>query len=501
MPETLNPDGTPVHLGDVLLSTPGLTGQAELYFPGVPGMRGPQETARQFADALAAADFSEQLSVEITDQAELNLNGGTRAGGGGDDIEVQVPGPGAGFAQVLLYTAEDGTQTWHLPDDIPASAHAVATRGMDSRTYHVPRTVMAVPAAGPGTRGLVFAVGKKVLTVLLFPLLEKGAEFAADKIAERWEATHRPYRLRTFTPDDYATPDGRELGDADWAALGSGRALLFVHGTFSRAHTGFGRVPPAVMTELHKRYGGRVFAFDHPTLASSPTDNARWLAKALPSGLPIDADLITHSRGGLVAREICEYGDQLGLSGRLNVQRVVMVGSPNAGTALAAVTHWKTFIDRVTNLLQFVPDNPVTDTMGAVLTLLKHVVLGAVSGLDGLMSMDPGGSYLRTRLNPPAVSHGRYFAVASDYDPGPGTPLFQVARDGLTDLVFGLAQNDLIVPTKGVYTVPGAGGFPILAPLVFSPSAQVEHTGYMAQEPFTSQLLDWLAPPSQDGAQ
>jgi hypothetical protein len=44
MAETLNPDDTPIYLGDVLLSTPGLTGQAELYFPGVPGMRGPEET-------------------------------------------------------------------------------------------------------------------------------------------------------------------------------------------------------------------------------------------------------------------------------------------------------------------------------------------------------------------------------------------------------------------------------------------------------------------------
>jgi hypothetical protein len=495
MAETLNPDGTPIYLGNIALSTPGLTGEAELYLPGVSGMRAPQETAQQFADALAATEFSEQFTVEITGQTELNANGGTRAGGGGDNIAIQVPGPGTGFAQVLLYTAEDGTQTWHLPDDIPAEAAAVRTRGADSRTYHIPRAVMPAADGAQRTRGLVFAVGKKVLKVLVFPLVEKGMEFVAAKVAERWEATHRPYRLRTFTPGDYTAADGRELGDADWAALGSGRALLFVHGTFSRAHTGFGRLPRAVMTELHERYAGRVFAFDHPTLASSPTDNARWLAKALPSGLRIDADVITHSRGGLVAREICEYADQLGLSGRLDVQRLVMVAAPNAGTALAAVSHWKTFIDRVTNLLQFVPDNPVTDTMDAVLTVLKHVVLGAVSGLDGLMSMDPGGSYLRTRLNPPAaLPHGRYFAVASDYRPPPGSPLLQVARDGLTDLVFGLEQNDLIVPTDGVFAVPGAHGFPIPAPLVFAPAAGVEHTSYMAQEPFTSQLLGWLAP-------
>ncbi len=154
---------------------------------------------------------------------------------------------------------------------------------------------------------------------------------------------------------------------------------------------------------------------------------------------------------------------------------------------------WKSYIDRITNVLQFLPDNPVTDTMDAVLTLLKHVALGAVRGLDGLTSMDPSGSYLRTRLNPSTVlPHGQYFAVASNYEPPPGSPLWRVARDDVTDLVFGLAQNDLIVPTDGVYTVPGAGGFPILAPLVFPADAGVEHSGYWARGPFTSQLLQWL---------
>jgi hypothetical protein len=492
MPETLSPDGTPVYLGDVVLGTPGLTGQAELYWPDVNGMRGPQETSGQFDDALAAAGFTEQLTVEITGQAELDLNGGTRAGGGGDDITVEVPGPGTQFAQVVLYTAEDGTQTWHLPEDIPVSL--VRTRGGDSRSYRIPRAVMAPPAGGPPSRGLVTATGKKVLQFFVFRLFDKGVAIAANRIAAHWEDTHRPYRLRTFTHSEYSTPDGRDLGDADWNALASGPALLFIHGTFSRSYTGFGHLPPTVMAKLHELYGGRVFAFDHPTMATSPTDNVRWLAKTLPAGQRIEADVITHSRGGLVAREICEYGDQLDLAGRLDVRRLVMVAAPNAGTALAAVTHWKTLVDRMTNILQFVPDNPVTDTMAAVLTLLKHVALGAVDGLDGLTAMDPDGSYLHTRLNQKtALSGGQYFAVASDYQPPQGSPLLRVARDGVTDLVFGLRENDLVVPTDGVSMGPEAGGFPILDPLVFPATAGVEHSTYMGQEPFTSQLLQWLA--------
>ncbi len=333
-----------------------------------------------------------------------------------------------------------------------------------------------------------------MLQFFVFRLFDKGVEIAANRIAAHWENTHRPYRIRTFTPGDYATAGGRDLGDADWNALTAGTALLFIHGTFSRSYTGFGHLPPAVLGQLHQLYGGRVFAFDHPTMATSPTDNVRWLAQCLPAGLRVEADIITHSRGGLVAREICEYGGQLGLAGRLGVRRLVMVAAPNAGTALAAVTHWKTLVDRMTNILQFVPDNPVTDTMAAVLTLLKHVVLGAVDGLDGLTAMDPDGSYLHTRLNQKsALARGRYFAVASDYQPPAGSPLSRVARDGLTDLVFGLRENDLVVPTDGAYAGPDAGGFPILEPLVFPAAAGVEHSSYMGQEPFTSQLLRWLS--------
>jgi len=406
---------------------------------------------------------------------------------------LQVPGPGSGFGQVLLYTAEDGTQTWHLPEDVPAQGEAVAARGAERRTYRVPRMISPVPTDDPGTRGLIAAIGKKLLKVLAFRLIEEAGEFVAERIAARWEARNRPHRLRSFTPQDFST-SGRELGPDDWAHLASGPALLFVHGTFSRTDAGFGRLPTELVTQLHERYQGRVFAFDHPTLATSPTDNARWLAGQLPAGLSFQVDVVAHSRGGLVARELGEHGPELGLD-RFALRRLVMVGTPNAGTALADVANWTGYLNRMTNLLQFVPDNPVTDTMDAVLTLLKHVALGAVRGLDGLTAMDPKGDYLVGRLNQPAgrATSGEYLAVASDYQPPAGSPLLRVARNGVTDLVFGADGNDLVVPTDGVFTVPGAIGFPIATVLNLPPVAAVDHTSYMANQSFGASLLEWLA--------
>ena len=100
-----------------------------------------------------------------------------------------------------------------------------------------------------------------------------------------------------------STRSRRRLNAGDWARLGAGRALLFVHGTFSSCDA-FHDLPPAVMEELSARYGGRLFAFDHPTLSDDPAANAEYLLAQLPAGTSLTVDIVCHSRGGLVAREI-----------------------------------------------------------------------------------------------------------------------------------------------------------------------------------------------------
>ena len=52
-----------------------------------------------------------------------------------------------------------------------------------------------------------------------------------------------------------------------------------VHGMFSLENTGFGALPKAFVAELHRRYQGRVFAFDHFTLSEDPRENVDWLLR------------------------------------------------------------------------------------------------------------------------------------------------------------------------------------------------------------------------------
>src|SRR3954449_10726860 len=106
MAEQLRPEGIPVVVGEVVITSPGLTGEVEVYTPGGEGMRGAEQATGDFREALALAGMGEQLSVVVSRHAELGPSDGTRGTGGGDDIVVEVPAPGDGNGQLLLYAAE-----------------------------------------------------------------------------------------------------------------------------------------------------------------------------------------------------------------------------------------------------------------------------------------------------------------------------------------------------------------------------------------------------------
>ena len=486
MPEQLNPEGIPVTVGAVVIQSPGLSGEVEVHLPGTAGMRGEEQSTLDLQESLAIAGMDEQFSVVISRHAELSPATGTRASGGSDDIVVDVPAPGDGNGQVLLYAAEDGSLSWHLPEDVAPAE--VPSRGGERRSYRVPRAVVAPDEREPtGHRGLLGAVGNKVLKVLVFPLIDPVLGRVGDFFASRWERGHRLNRVRWMGVDDYARPTTSSFGPADWDRLGEGRALLLVHGTFSTAHGGFGALPRATMEALHDRYDGRVAAFDHHSVSVSPKENVDLFSSLVPTGVTLELDIVTHSRGGLVGRELAAVDD-------VDLRGMVQVAAPNAGTVLADRKHLSDLLDRLTNLAQFVPDNGVTDTVGLVLAVVKQLAVGAVGGLDGITCMEPGGGYLKALNTRPALSCA-VSVIAADYEPPRGAPLARVARDGATDLVFRTDANDLVVPTTGSYDVPGAPGFPVASRLVLDSAKAVEHNSFFGSDEVAAQLLAWLPTP------
>ncbi len=306
MAQALSPDGTPVTVEGVTLSTPGLTGEVEVLPAGAPGLRMREGAADAFVAAIASAGFMEQLTIEISRPAEVaSVAGLARWGRAGDHCLGARPGallrPGAALHRRRRHPVV------HLPRE-PQGEPGRTVRATTSLTYTIPRAVQPAEAGGgPVHRGLIWAVGRKLLKVLAFPLLERGTAVVAERLATRWEAEHRPYLLRTFGPDDYTHTEGRGLDAEDWARFAQGPALLFLHGTFSRSDLAFRDLPPHRFEELYELYQGRVFAFDHPTLSADPAANAHELVARIPADRKLQLDVIAHSRGGLVGRELAQH--------------------------------------------------------------------------------------------------------------------------------------------------------------------------------------------------
>lgn len=347
--------------------------------------------------------------------------------------------PGPRQAEVLLRESPEGALTWHRPEELALLAGAAGR-----------------------VRRFVFDV--------------------VDRAVEAFETRARPHRLRVF-PDDV---------EADLPALASqGRVLLLVHGTASTAASGFGAMPASLLTTLTERYGGRLVAFEHPTISVAPADNVAWLTERLGTDR-VAVDLLAHSRGGLVSRLLAERPELT--AGRLDVGRTVLVATPNAGTALADDARLGQLLDRMTTLADHLPDRLGRPVLDVLLRLVQQVVVGVLDGLDGLAAMAPDGPFLTEVLNHDAADRSGYAAVGADFEPPAGSAFARVALDGISDVVFGDVANDLVVPTRGCYDVPGVDGFPVADRLVFPACDGVDHNGYWARAAFGERLLEWLDP-------
>jgi hypothetical protein len=497
MSENLDPGGGDVRIGGVVLRTPGLSGVAESYEPSVGGLRGPDDADQGTAAVLEEQGIERLETIEITEAFEEADAAQTPRRTAYDEpaIEVEVDAPNEDYEQVVLYTDESGVTTWNFARD--ESGAQDVRRGSGTRTYVLRRHVPPAPEglAGPA-RGPLGELGSRFIRVLAFRVVDKAVGRIADHFVDEWEKRKHPHRLRTFTATD-ARADGDTLSASDLDFYRQGRALLLIHGTGSSTAGGMGGVDRDVLGLLHSHYQGRVFAFDHPTIGTAPKENARALLQAL-DGQGWDLDIVSHSRGGLVARTLIERAAELELMpGKLRVRRVVFAGVPNAGTPLADMKHMQAFVDVYTTVLNLLAIGvPIAATLGSIVAVVKQLAAAAVGGLDGLQSMNPGGPFLAT-LNQGPGGPEAYYALASNYEPPPRSGL-AAFRDAVTDSVFKGAPNDLIVPTAGVYELGAAAGnarFPVKEVRQFGPDASLDHSAFFTNRDGAGQIHAWLTAP------
>nr|MDP9179638.1 alpha/beta hydrolase [Gemmatimonadota bacterium] len=421
------------------------------------------------------------IRIVPDDQADQNERGlsGTRT------VTLHVPKDKELGSLVLVEDQATGAASWHLP--APSASRAVSP--VATQRFDIPIDV--TPAVSSlHERGFPRVPGV-VLKVFTYPIgkIVKG-------FVRKWERTNRPYLIRSYTPANYT--DSRKdfpALDADgWAHVSDGRALLFVHGTFSSS-AAFSDLPSSVMERLSAQYGGRLFAFNHFTMTDEPATNATEFVDAVPEGVSLDVDIVCHSRGGLVARELVAQGAERGL----RVGKVIFVGATNAGTTLADKEHLIKLLDRFTTFAKLLP-GPVQTVVDAVAVALQVLAKSLLTELSGLQAMDPDGKYMK-RLNVPGGQPIEGYAIASHFEPKPGTAWYKLTRigDATVDAIFGQKQNDLVVPREGVFSGVNAAGFPISAErcLFFgdNPTGEndaVIHTQFFGQPRTHQAILSWL---------
>jgi hypothetical protein len=173
----------------------------------------------------------------------------------------------------------------------------------------------------------------------------------------------------------------------------------------------------------------------------------------------------------------------------LQIRHIVFVATPNAGTVLTDTKYLGDLVDSYTNLLNFFPSNGVIDVLETIITVVKQLAVGAMKGLEGLQSMLPRGPYL-TKLNagPKLATH--YSALASNFEPKDGG-LKDYVKDILLDGIF-RTDNDLVVPTAGVWDYNGSGQFPIAKHHVFSETDGIQHGGFFSNPLAREKILHWL---------
>jgi pimeloyl-ACP methyl ester carboxylesterase len=502
----LDGTGATVDLGQgFAMRAPGMTATGRTSDgPRALGTRSPAAQELPALDAVfAESHITEIKQVELDDVHTQPTSGAnvSRAPNGDDALELEVPvvNPGEGC---IVLSVVDGALSWHVPLNDDNSVETPATRsagGSRKYVFRIPNTAPTTSGAGE-KRGIIGAIGKKLLKVLVYPVTDPILGPIGEHFTAKWEAKNRSYGVRTFTPDNYQTAGAGAFTPQDWTRMSEGRSLLFVHGTFSTAHGGFMQLPKDVLQELSDKYGGRVFAFNHPSLSETPKANAKKFFEMMrAAGAKLDVDIICHSRGGLVSRALTERAADSGVSdAEFRVGSVVFVGTPNAGTMLAQPDHMMSMIDRYTTALNVLPAGPVTEVLEAIVTTVKVVAHATMTALDGLMSMNPDGDYL-AGVNVAGDNGTKYYAICANFEPNtPATaPLKTIIKekigDAIVDRVFKDAPNDLVVPTNGVFTTTGPH-FPLgeTARLVFPAERAIWHSAYFEQPETAERLRQWL---------
>lgn len=501
--EILRPDGRPVELKELgfTLVSKTLSARVETFPATAPGTRSGGSGLTPVV--MQSADVRELGTVFLQDAQPERAQE--------KQVQLYIPAGGPEDGRILLYIDENGGISFHLPqtDRQPPTGIRAGREGV--LRFDVPiRPPIKEPTETAPVRGVGGMLAKKVLKVIGWKLVGAVARQVGPPLVRQWEAQYRP--MRTLNRVHLFEPQAPPL---DTLIPPSERALLFIHGTFSRVAAAFKGINTDVdfLARLQERYGEHIYGFDHATVATGVATNAMQFYEKLAPGVH-NFDIICHSRGGLVARALrdltedqlkqcfvqdCRRGkyeaelEAWGKAWRIpdgvqvKVNRILFGGTPNNGTVLAQPTHLKKYLEILMTATNLLPEF-VDVTVDAILTVAKLLLNDVMPELPGLDDQKPNSDLLKLLRNAPAPEDA---AIEADYAPPAGLQAIMRTADAAIDFVFSQEQNDLVVPTIGVSRWPG-GAFQQIRCLSFTADKSVHHSTLFLQADSRRQLWDWL---------
>ena len=219
MAET-QPEGIPVTVGTVRISTPGLAGRVEVYQSGTSGMRGAESSTAAFREALDDAGMVEQLTVEITGQRELDTPAAAGAAGAAARSSSRYRRRAPATASCSCTRRRTARSRGTFPTTCRRTrwSAAAATGGPTGCRVRWCSPTRHRPAAARHHRSDRSQAVQDPRLPLLDPVLGK----VGDHFAGRWDRRIRRNLVRWFDPGDYRRADVAAFASPDWTRCPAG---------------------------------------------------------------------------------------------------------------------------------------------------------------------------------------------------------------------------------------------------------------------------------------
>jgi hypothetical protein len=381
----------------------------------------------------------------------------------------------------------------------PVGAVGISTDAAGRVQWHLPR---------PGGSLQVWvdraaAEGRKVVTATLTGRGDAALDELRDFERRLW---NKPaMKLLPAQSQDPAAPMppqlpnvlGLQFQDGQSPPIPGGEPILvLVHGIFDRVY-GAAFSPLLLWGDLlgrfQRRYGGRVYGFDHETVSVDPLQNAKDLIALLPVNTPID--ILCHSRGGLVVRALLQHPDLDKSRAHLTFRNVIFMGAANEGSPLAERRNFEDLLTVFTGMLRERP--PANEPEGHFKLLLTalRVLLAPALDLPGIADLRPDSRLIKKLSGAALPPKLRYDFIRANFGGAAGLGL--QALEPISNRVFGTALHDLVVPFNGMTAMGGAPpqNEPETLDHAVTPQGHVYHLNYLDQPRVRQRITQFLGVP------